>query len=207
MKILLADDHAIVREGLKQILTKLTNLEDIEAVQDGFAAVDAVRKNSYDVIILDLSMPGKTGVEALKEIKQIDPSIPVLILSIHPEKQFAFRALKNGASGYMMKDSAPDELVNAVRKVSNGGKYISASLAESLADAFTAKTEKPHESLSDREFQVLRLISSGHSVSMIADELHISVKTVSTYRTRLLEKMGLSNNAELTRYAMENGLI
>jgi len=208
MKILLADDHAVVRRGLKQILADEYKRASFGEARNAQEALDLVWKNNWDVVILDITMPGRSGLEVLREIKRSKPRLPVLVLSMHPENQFAVRVLKHGAAGYMTKESAPEELVGAIRKVLAGGRYVSTSLAEKLATYLSADTQKPpQELLSDREFQVLRLIASGKIVSEIAKELSLSVKTISTYRTRILEKMGLRNNAELMHYAMEHQLI
>jgi DNA-binding NarL/FixJ family response regulator len=170
--------------------------------------LDLVWKEHWDVVVLDITMPGRSGLEVLREIKKSKPRVPVLVLSMHPENQFAVRVLKRGASGYMTKESAADELVGAIKKVLAGGRYVSTSLAEKLATYLAADTPKaPQELLSDREFQVLRLIASGKIVSEIAKELSLSVKTISTYRTRILEKMRLRNNAELMHYAMQHQLV
>lgn len=208
MKILIADDHAIVRQGLKQIL-----LDEYKNVLFGEAAsaqeaLDLIWKGHWDVVILDISMPGRSGLEVLREIRRTRPAVPVLILSMHPEDQFAVRLLKSGASGYMTKESAPEELVRAVQKVSAGGRYISGSLVEQMAAYLSMDAQKPpHEQLSDREFQVLQMIASGKMVSRIARELSLSVKTITTYRRRILDKMHMENNAELTHYAILNRLV
>jgi DNA-binding NarL/FixJ family response regulator len=208
MKILLADDHAVVRRGLKQILADEFKRAAFGEARNAQEALDLVWKENWDVIVLDITMPGRSGLEVLREIKRSRPKLPVLVLSMHPENQFALRVLKRGAAGYMTKESAPDELVGAIKKVLAGGRYVSASLAEKLASYVSIDAQKPlQESLSDREFQVLRLIASGKLVSEIAQELSLSVKTISTYRTRILEKMGLRNNAELMRYAMQHELV
>jgi DNA-binding NarL/FixJ family response regulator len=208
MKILLADDHAVVRRGLKQILADEFTRAAFGEARNAQEALDLVWKEKWDVVILDITMPGRSGLEVLREIKRSRPKLPVLVLSMHPENQFAVRVLKRGAAGYMTKESAPDELVGAIKKVLAGGRYVSASLAEKLASYVSSDAQKPpQESLSDREFQVLRLIASGKAVSEIARELSLSVKTISTYRTRILEKMGLRNNAELMHYAMQHQLV
>ena len=171
-------------------------------------AIAAVAKEHWDLVVLDITMPGRSGLDALKEIKSLKPATRVLVLSVHSEDQFATRVLKAGASGFLNKDSAPEELVKAARKVMAGGRYVSAALAEKLAGTLEKKNvEFPHQTLSDREFQVLRMIGSGQTVGEIAAELNLSVKTVSTYRARILEKMDLNTNAELTRYAFENKLV
>ncbi len=208
MKILLADDHTVVRRGLKQILADEFKRATFGEARNAQEALDLVWKDNWDVVILDITMPGRSGLEVLREIKKSKPKLPVLVLSMHPENQFAVRVLKRGAAGYMTKESAADELVGAVKKILAGGRYVSASLAEKLATYLASDTQKPpQELLSDREFQVLRLIASGKIVSEIAKELSLSVKTISTYRTRILEKMGLRNNAELMHYAMQHQLV
>lgn len=208
MKILLADDHAVVRHGLKQILADDFKRAEFGEARNAQEALDLVWKEHWDVVILDITMPGRSGLEVLREIKRSQPRLPVLVLSMHPENQFAVRVLKRGAAGYMTKESAPEELVGAIKKVLAGGRYVSTSLAEKLATYVSTDSQKPaQELLSDREFQVLRLIASGKIVSEIAKELSLSVKTISTYRTRILEKMGLRNNAELMHYAMQHQLI
>jgi DNA-binding NarL/FixJ family response regulator len=208
IKILIADDHSIVRTGLKQILLEGFPNAEIDEVPDAESLVQQVIKNDYDVIISDLSMPGRTGLEALQQIKQIKPKLPVLILSIHPEEQYAIRVLKAGASGYMSKDLAPDQLVNAVQKVLMGKKYITDSIAEKLASVIDKDNNKQgHELLSDREFSVLKLLAAGKSVSEIADSMYLSVTTVSTYRSRIMSKMDMKSNAELTMYCLQQQLI
>lgn len=208
MKILIADDHYVVRKGLRQILLEGFPAADIDEVADAEEMVGKVLHTNFDIIISDLSMPGRSGLEALQQIKQINPKIPVLILSIHPEEQYAIRALKSGAAGYLSKDMAPEELVKAVEKVLLGKKYITASIAEKLASIFDQNIdESPHESLSDREFIVLKMLAKGKSVSEIAESLFLSVTTVSTYRSRIMSKMNLRNNADLTLYCIEHKLI
>ena len=208
MRILIADDHAVVRHGLKQILADEFKRAEFGEARNGQEVLNRVWKERWDVIVLDITMPGRGGLEVLKEIKKSKPKIPVLVLSMHPEDQFAVRVLKAGASGYMTKETAPEELVGAIKRVVAGGRHISPSLGEIMAAYLTVKTDKPpHELLSNREFQVLRQIASGKTVSEIARELSLSVRTVSTYRTRILEKMGLKTNAELTHYAFQNQLV
>jgi DNA-binding NarL/FixJ family response regulator len=207
MKILLADDHAVVRHGLKQILTDAFKRATYGEARHAQEALDLVWKQDWDVVVLDITMPGRSGLDVLREIKKFKPSLPVLVLSMHPENQFAVRVLKCGASGYMTKESAPEELVGAVKKVLAGGRYVSNSLAENLAASLSASQKAPQEKLSDREFQVLRLIASGKMVTDIARELSLSVKTISTYRSRILEKMGMKNNAELMHYAIQHRLV
>jgi two-component system, NarL family, invasion response regulator UvrY len=207
MKILLADDHAVVRHGLKQILTDAFKRATYGEARNAQEALDLVWKQDWDVVVLDITMPGRSGLDVLREIKKSKPRLPVLVLSMHPENQFAVRVLKCGASGYMTKESAPGELVGAVKKVLAGGRYVSNALAENLAASLSANQKAPQEKLSDREFQVLRLIASGKMVSDIARELSLSVKTISTYRSRILEKMALKNNAELMHYAIQHRLV
>jgi two-component system, NarL family, invasion response regulator UvrY len=208
MRILIADDHAVVRLGLKKILIEAFKKAVVGEASNSQEALDRVWSEPWDVVILDLTMPGRTGLEVLKEIKREKPKLPVLILSMHPEDQFAVRLLKAGASGYMTKESAPEELVGAIKKAIAGGRYVSLKLAEKLAGLVARDVSAaPHESLSDREFLILRLIASGKPVSVIARELSLSVKTVSTYRARVLEKMSMANNSELVHYAFQNQLM
>ena len=208
IRIMVVDDHAIVREGLKQILSDVDDMAVLAEAGNGQEALDKIRRATFDVILMDISMPGRSGLEILKEIKSEHPKLPVLILSMHPEEQYAIRALKVGAAGYMNKSSAPDELIGAIRKVSAGRKYVSPSVAEKLAFELGSDTEKlPHELLSDREYQVMLMLASGRTVSEIADELCLSVKTISTYRSRIMEKMNLKKNAELTLYAVQHHLL
>lgn len=205
----MTDDHAVVRHGLKQILADEFKKATFGEARNAQEALNKVWKENWDVVVLDITMPGRSGLEVLREIKKSKPKLPVLVLSMHPEGQFAVRVLKRGASGYMTKESAPEELVGAIKKVLAGGRYVSNSLAEKLATYLSGgETQKsPQEKLSDREFQVLRLIASGKIVSEIAQELSLSVKTISTYRSRILEKMGMKNNAELMHYAMQHQLV
>ncbi len=208
LRILIADDHSVVRKGLRQILLDEFPTAKIEEVPDAEELIKKVMSDKWDVVVSDLSMPGRSGLDALQQIKLSFPLLPVLILSIHPEEQYALRALKSGASGYLSKDTAPDELVKAVQKVLLGKKYISQSIAEKLADNFSSdSTLFPHENLSDREFDVMKLLANGKSVSEIADMLSLSVTTVSTYRARVMVKMNLKSNSDLTKYALENKLI
>jgi two-component system invasion response regulator UvrY len=208
IRILIADDHSVVRKGLKQILLEGFPTAHIEEVPDAEEMIRKIMQFPWDVVISDLSMPGRSGLEALQQVKQINPKLPVLILSIHPEDQYALRVLKAGASGYLSKDMAPDELVNAVQRVMLGKKYITASIAEKLASVLDQDSGKAaHESLSDREFSVLKLLAAGKSVSEIAESLFLSVTTVSTYRSRIMAKMGMKNNADLTLYSIEHKLI
>jgi two-component system invasion response regulator UvrY len=208
IRALIADDHAVVRQGLIQILGNIPEITVAGEAINGQEVLDKVRAEAWDVVILDISMPDCSGLDILKQLKSERPKLPVLVLSMHSEDQYAVRALKAGASGYLTKDSAPDELVKAIRKVVSGGRYVGSCLAERLAFEIGADSSKlPHETLSDREFQVLRLIASGKSVTEIAAELYLSSKTVSTYRVRLLKKMNLKTNAELMHYAMQNHLV
>jgi two-component system, NarL family, invasion response regulator UvrY len=208
LKILIADDHPIVRTGLKQILDEAPVKLACEEAKDGHEVLRKTAGQDFDLILLDIAMPGVNGLDCLKQIKKENPRLPVLIISMYPEEQYAVRALKAGASGYLTKQSAPDELLLAIKKVLSGGKYVSALLAEKMAWQLEKDgAEHPHETLSDREYEVLRLIASGKTASQIAAQLCLSVKTVSTYRTRILEKMKLKNNAELTHYAVRNHLV
>ena len=208
ISILIADDNSVVRKGLRQILLEGFPTAHIEEVPDAEEMIKKIIQFPWDVVISDLSMPGRSGLEALQQLKQINPKLPVLILSIHPEDQYALRVLKAGASGYLSKDMAPDELVNAVQRVMLGKKYITASIAEKLASVLDQDSGKAaHESLSDREFSVLKLLAAGKSVSEIAESLFLSVTTVSTYRSRIMAKMGMKNNADLTLYSIEHKLI
>ena len=208
MKVLVADDHAVVREGLKRILNQDQGIQVVAEAEDGSAALDRAREVDFDVVVLDMSMPGRGGLETLQELKRLWPSLGVLVLSMHPEDQYAVRVLREGADGYLSKESAAEELISALRKIHGGGKYVSPSLAERLAHTVERGfAGPPHEQLSTREFQVMVLIAQGRTVSEIGDELHLSVKTISTYRSRILEKMGMRNNAELMHYAIEEGIV
>jgi len=206
--ILIADDHPIVRAGFKQVISETTDMVVADEAGNGQEVMNLIHKKDYDIILLDISMPGRNGLEIVKDLKVEKPRIPVMILSIYPEEQYAIRALRAGASGYMTKASAPHELIAAIRKICQGGKYISSSLAEKLTDYLdTDVSKQPHELLSDREYQVMLMLASGKTVSQVADELCLSVKTISTYRSHILEKMKLKNNAEITLYAVQNQLI
>jgi DNA-binding NarL/FixJ family response regulator len=208
MRILIADDHVVVRRGLKEILTEAFEKSKIGEASDASETLELIRKQKWDIVILDITMPGRGGLDVLKEIKQEYPALPVLILTMHPEDQYAVRVIKSGASGYLNKQSASEELVQAVKRIREGHKYISPSVAERLAFAMDQDTVKPlHEALSDREHQVLCMIANGKTVSEIAEELSLSVKTVSSYRSRMLEKMGMKNNSEVTTYAIRNHLL
>jgi len=207
-KILVADDHPIVRKGLRQILEEGGIVRNVEEAENGREAIEKIKKGNFDIAMLDISMPEMSGLEALEEIKKLKPALPVLILSIYPEEEYAVRALKSGASGYLTKKSAPDELITAIRKIVRGGRYISPSLADFLASHLTEDQNKPiHESLSNREFQVLRMIASGKSLKEIAYEMSLSPKTISTFRTRILQKMQMQSNADLIQYAIKNKLV
>ena len=207
-KFLIADDHAVVRRGLRQII-----VEDLPGSSVGEAsnvpeALDLLRKERWDAVILDISMPGGSGLELIKDVRLQSPHLPILVLSMHPEDQFAVRVLKAGANGYLTKESAPDQLITALHKVMQGGTYVSAALAETLATGLRSEKDRPaHELLSDREFQVMRMLAGGQTPTHVGDELCLSVKTVSTYRSRILEKLRLKTSAELTRYAIENKLV
>ena len=208
MKILIADDHTIVRKGIKQILMEEFIEAVIEEVADGNEMLHKIRSEKFDIVISDISMPGRSGLESLKQVKEEFPKLPVLILSMHSEDQYAIRVLKAGASGYLTKDSAPEELVKAIKQILNTGRYISPAVADKLAENINQNsTEELHESLSDREFEVLKMIGSGKTVSEIAQILSLSVNTISTYRVRILEKTKLHSNSEVMHYVLENKLI
>jgi DNA-binding NarL/FixJ family response regulator len=208
IKILIADDHPIVRKGLKEIIEETPGMKVVDEASNGQEVLEKVFKKDINVVLLDISMPGRSGLDILRDMKRQKPKLVVLVLSMHPEEQYAVQALKEGASGYLTKKSAPDELLTALRKVSSGGKYVSASLAEKLAYALEKDGEKPpHETLSVREYEVMRMIASGKTVTEIARELFLSPKTISTYRARILEKMRMKNNAQLVRYAIKNRLV
>ncbi|MBI3622140.1 MAG: response regulator transcription factor [Nitrospirae bacterium] len=208
INILIADDHAIVREGLKQILAETHDLVVKGEARNGHEVLHKVRTGAWDVVILDLAMPGPGGLDIVKELKRERPHLPLLVLSIHPEDQYAVRVLQAGASGYMTKESAPEELITAIRKVTAGGKYISQYVAEKLVRNLGRDAERPpHEALSDREYQVMCLIASGKTVKEVATEMALSAKTVSTYRARILEKMKMKSNADLIRYGLRHQLV
>ncbi len=208
IKVLIADDHAVVRQGLKQILGETPDMTVVGEATTGLEALEKARAAAWDVMVLDITMPGRSGLDLLKDLRAEKPNRPVLILSMHAEDQFAVRLLKAGASGYLTKESVPEELIKAIRKVVSGGRYVSPALAEKLAFEIDAASGRPsHEALSDREFQVLQMIAAGRSVKEIAEELALSVKTVSTYRARILEKMNLKTNADLIHYAIQNRLL
>ena len=208
IRILIADDHTVVREGLRQIIAETPDMTIADEAVDGHEVLNKALRNDYDVVVLDITMPGINGLDVLKQIKTQKPKLPILVLSMHPEEQYAVRVIKAGASGYLTKESASEELVDAIRTASAGRKYITPSLGEKLAYSLRIGAEKlPHEILSDREYQVMHMIASGKTVKKIADELFLSEKTISTYRTRILEKMNMKNNAELTHYAIKHGLV
>jgi len=208
IKVLIADDHAIVRQGLKQILSEVSDMVLAGEAVDGQDALYLARTESVDVLVLDISMPGRGGFDILKELKHERPGLPVLVMSMHDEAQFGLRMLNAGASGYIAKNSLPDELVRAIRQVVGGGKYISQRLAEMLTLGLGVAADQPlHATLSDREFQVMRMMGAGQTVTAIAEALSLSVKTVSTYRARILEKLGLKSSAEIVHYAIQNQLI
>jgi DNA-binding NarL/FixJ family response regulator len=208
IKVLVADDHAVVRRGLRQILAETP---DIHVAGEAITAQDVlrlVRAERWDVVVLDINLPGGNGLEVLAEIRKERPNLPVLILTVYSEEQYAVRAIKAGAAGFLTKESAPDKLVEAVRKLASGGRYVTAEVAEALASIVAGEGKgTPHERLSDREFEVLRMLASGKTVSQVAQELALSVKTVSTHRTRILQKMNMKTNAELTHYAVKNHLV
>lgn len=208
LRILIADDHPVFRRGLKQIIDETPDMYVADEAADGWEALRKGTTGDYDIVLLDISMPYKNGLDVLSQLKSARPALPVLVVSMHPEEQYAVRALKAGASGYLTKESAPEEMLLAIRKVSSGGKYVSVSLGENLASMLQGDGQLlSHQALSNREYQVLRLIASGKTVSEIGQELSLSVKTVSTYRARILEKLRMKNNAELIRYATENQLV
>lgn len=207
IRIVLADDHAIVREGLKRIVGEVGDFTVTGEAADGTEVMKAVRELEFDVLVLDLSMPGRSGMELIKLVKSEKPRLRILVLSMHQETQYAVRAIKSGASGYLTKESAPAQLEQAIRKIAGGGAYISAEVAEKLAlGAMPGGEALPHESLSDREFEVFRLLVAGDAVSDIAGKLNLSVKTVSTHKANLMQKLGLSNQSELVKYALKHGL-
>lgn len=208
IRIVIADDHEIVRAGLKQIISDDEDMEVLGESNNGENLIELVKKNDYDVVLLDLKMQGISGIDVIKHIKIIKPNLPIIVLSMHAEDQYAVRTIKAGASGYLTKETAAENLVTAVRRVVGGGKYISPTLAETLADSIAGGgSDLPHVKLADREFQVMCMIASGKTVTEIGAELFLSVKTISTYRQRILEKMNMKNNSELTHYAIKNNLL
>ena len=208
IRIVIADDHAIVRHGLRQLLSAETSMSIVGEAQNGNEVLELVRTTPVDIVVLDITMPGRNGLDTLKELRRLYPRVAVIVLSMHPKDQYAVRVLKAGASGYLSKESAPEELVSAIKKVDRGEKYITHEMAELLADYIQRGTgEEPHKQLSDREFEVLRMIGSGRGITEIAETLNLSVKTVSTYRSRIIEKTGLRSNAAMTRYVVEHRLL
>jgi two-component system, NarL family, invasion response regulator UvrY len=208
IKICVVDDHAVVREGLKRIISENPGMAVTAEAGDGHEALKVIKEEPCDVVLLDITMPSKSGLDILKQLHTEAPKLPVLVLSMHAEDQYAVRVLRAGAAGYLTKESAPAKLVQAIRKVVRGGKYVSSTLAEKLVYDLDGDASKaPHEILSDREYQVLCMIASGKTVTEIGEELALSVKTISTYRVRILEKLNMKNNAELTRYAIKEGLV
>ncbi len=208
IRVIVADDHAVVRQGLKQIVAQVPDMEIVGEAGTGDETLAVMRDVPADILVLDLSMPGFGALEALRELRHLRPDVPVLILSVHSPAQYGIRMLRSGASGYLTKESAPEELILAIRKIVAGGKYLSQEMAERLAEHVSQGSEgKPHEALSDREFHIIRLLALGKKVSEIAEELSLSPKTISTYRRRALEKLDLNSNADLTQYALREGLI
>jgi two-component system, NarL family, invasion response regulator UvrY len=208
MRILIADDHPIFRAGVKEILLKEKDVESIGEADTGHKVLELARKQRWDVVLLDLTMPGKDGLEALQELRRERPALPILVLSAHPEDQLALRLLRSGAAGYLTKDKAPEVLLTAIRKVLRGEKYISESLAEKIAlDTVSGATESLHETLSQREYQVMIMLAAGNTAKEIAKQLFLSIRTVSTYRARVLEKMKMKTNAELIRYALQKKIV
>jgi two-component system, NarL family, invasion response regulator UvrY len=208
LKILIADDHPLIRKGLRQILTESVYVETVDEAADGFSAIEAIKKRAYDVVVLDISLPGKDGMETLGEIKLLYPDLRVLMLSIQPEEQYAVRAFRLGASGCLNKTSAPEELVEAIRTVSGGGTYLSPKTKVLVMESLRSDPRSaPHECLSERESQVMMMIAKGKTVGDIGDLLSLSVKTVSTYRMRLLDKLGLENNAQVVEYCFRHHLM
>jgi DNA-binding NarL/FixJ family response regulator len=208
MRILIADDHAVVRRGLKEILAEALPDVEFSEAGNGDEVLSHLGKTPISLLVLDISMPGRSGMDVLREVKHAYPRIPVIILSCQPEEQYAVRCLRAGATAYINKESAPEELAMATKKILSGGRYVSSSLAEKLVANLDEDADKPlHELLSDREFEVMKMIAAGVPLTEIGDRLHVSVKTISTYRARIMEKMQMKSNAELTRYAMTNSLI
>jgi len=207
MKVLIADDHQILREGLRRILEEASDIRTVGEAENAAQLLSLVRSARWDVVVLDINMPGQSGLEVLKQLKEEYPKLRVLVLSMYPEAQFAVRAMKAGASGYLTKAAAGSQLLHAIRKIHSGSKYISDAVADQLAEAVGRDTAvQPHQQLSDREFQVFKMISAGKTVGEIATELSLSVKTISTYRTKVLQKLNLKHNADIIRYAVEHDL-
>jgi len=208
MRILVCDDHPIVRKGLREILEQEDAPVTVAEAASAQEALELARKKAWDTVVLDITMPGRSGLELLKDLKRERPNVPVLVLSVHPAEQYAIRVLRAGASGYLTKESAPEELLTAVRRIVRGGRYVSPSVGETLvADLGRPAEDLPHHGLSDREFEIMRLLASGKRASEIGRELNLSVKTVSTYRARVLQKLNLRTTAEIMRYAMSHGLV
>lgn len=208
IKVIIADDHAIVRKGLAQIIARTVDIKLSKETSSAEELLAAIGKDFYDAAVVDVSLPGRSGLDAASDIKRISPKTRILILSVHTDKQLVLEALRIGASGYIGKDSAPDELIGAIRKICNGEKYVSAEISANLLSSLSENApEEPHESLSPREFQALKMIGSGKTVTEIADALNLSVKTVSTYRKRILDKMNLNNNADIIHYAVRKNLV
>ena len=207
MNVILADDHNIVRHGLKQLLDTDPEINVVGEASNGNQVFELIENHNVDVVVLDITMPGRNGLETLKDLKRLHPEIPVLMLSMHPSDQYAVRVLKAGAAGYLTKESAPAELIAAIRKAYRGEKYISPDVADTLANFIQqGGSDDPHKLLSDREFEVFCLIGSGKGLTQIAQKMNLSVKTISTYRTRIIDKTGLTSNSDITRYAIERGL-
>jgi two-component system, NarL family, invasion response regulator UvrY len=207
IRILIADDHPMFREGLRRILAGCPDINVADEASNGQEVFEKVWNNEYDMVLLDIAMPGTPGLEVLKRLKNEKPKLPVLVLSMYPEEQYAVRVIKAGASGYLTKESASEELISAIRRISGGRKYITSSIAERLADDVEPTTEKPlHDTLSDREFEVYRMIAAGKTTTQMAEELILSIKTISTYRSRILEKMQMKTNAELIHYAIKHNM-
>lgn len=207
-RIIIADDHTIFREGLKQVIARTATMTVAGEAADGAELLDTIRREEFDLVILDISLPGRSGLDILADIRGIRPKLPVLILSMHPEEQYALRAMKSGASGYLTKGSSSHQLIDALQKIALGKKYVSPSMAEILVTNLGSDSEEPlHERLSGREFQVMRMIAEGATPKTIAEDLMIGIKTVNTYRVRILQKMGMKCNADLTRYAVEHKLL
>ena len=208
IKILIADDHTLMREGLKQILAGCSDMQVTGEAENGADALSKIRRQEFDVVMLDMSMPGRSGIELIKQIKDEKPKLPILVLSMHKEEQYAGRVLRAGASGYLCKDGASSELISAIRKVASGGAFITQTAAESLAYGLIPNRDAPpHSLLSDREYQIFKLIAAGQGITEIADKLNISVKTISTHKTRIMQKMNLATTVDLIRYALKHELI
>lgn len=208
MSIIIADDHPVVRAGLRQILAESGEIRQIAEASDGQDLLEKLKKTRYDIILLDITMPGRNGLEILKELRILYPSTPVLVLSVHPEEQYALRVIRSGAAGYLTKETAPENLLEAIRRILGGKKYITPEIAEILAASLDGKGDlAPHLRLSDREFETLRMIAQGKSLTEIAGEMFLNVKTISTYRRRILDKMNMKSTAELVNYAVKNGLV